>query len=51
MAGYMPKFVSDAYVMAVASVLQYIQSWDASWVSLAETGVKSVLLAPFVNLV
>lgn len=45
------NFISDAYVIGVASVLQDIESQSMSWLSLIENSVKSVLLTPFVNLV
>lgn len=43
--------MSDAYMIAVASVLQDVESRDVSWISLAENAAKSVSLTPFVNLV
>lgn len=45
------NLVSDAYAVAVASILQDVQSRHVSWFSLAENAMKSILLAPIVNLV
>jgi hypothetical protein len=44
------NFVTDAYVLIVASILQDITTPGTSVLTMAEHALKSVAVAPFVNL-